>query len=78
MDDPLVSEGQVWGWPTASQLANHTGKSRLLADINAVEVVGAEGSIALGTLPLTCVVARLHALKAEHVEALGQHSVLHP
>lgn len=78
MDDPLVSEDQVWVWPTASQLANHTGMSCLLADVNAVEVVGAKSSIALGTLPLTCVIARLHALEAEDVEALSQHSVLHP
>lgn len=78
MNDPLVSEGQVWVWPTASQLANHAGTSCLLADVNAVEVVGAEGSIALGTLPLTRVIARLYALEAKDVEALGQHSVLHP
>lgn len=78
MDDPLVSEGQVRVWPTACQLANRAGTSRLLADVDAVEVVGAEGGVALGTLPLTCVVARLHALEAEDVEALGQHSVLHP
>lgn len=49
-----------------------------LADVNAVEVVGSESGVALGALPLTCVVARLDALEAEHVEALGQHGVLHP
>lgn len=49
-----------------------------LADVNAVEVVGPERGVALGALPLTCVVARLDALEAEHVEALGQHGVLHP
>lgn len=49
-----------------------------LADVNAVEVVGSESGVALGALPLTCVVARLDALKAENVEALGQHRVLHP
>lgn len=48
------------------------------ADVNAVEVVGSESGVALGALPLTCVVARLDALEAENVEALGQHCVLHP
>lgn len=49
-----------------------------LADVNAVEVVGSESGVALGALPLTRVVARLDALEAENVEALGQHRVLHP
>lgn len=48
------------------------------ADVNAVEVVGSESGVALGALPLTCVVARLDALEAENVETLGQHRVLHP
>lgn len=50
----------------------------VLADVNAVEVVGSESGVALGALPLTRVVPRLDALKAENVEALGQHCVLHP
>lgn len=50
----------------------------LLADVNAVEVVGSESGVALGALPLTRVVPRLDALEAENVEALGQHRVLHP
>lgn len=49
-----------------------------LPNVNAVEVVGSESGVALGALPLTCVVARLDALEAENVEALGQHRVLHP
>lgn len=49
-----------------------------LADVNAVEVVRSEGGVALGALPLTCVVACLDALEAEDVEALCQYGVLHP
>lgn len=41
-----------------------------------MEVVGPEGCVALGALALPGVVARLHALKAEDVEALGEHRVL--
>lgn len=48
------------------------------ADVNAVEVVCSEGGVALGALPLTCVVACLHALEAEDVEALCQYRILHP
>lgn len=51
---------------------------QLLTNVNAMEVIGSEGGVAFGALPLACVVARLNALKAEDVEALGQHSVLHP
>lgn len=50
----------------------------LLADVDAMEVVGPEGRVAFGALPLACVVARLNALEAEDVEALCQHSILHP
>lgn len=49
-----------------------------LANVNAMEVVCAEGCVALGTLSLTGVVASLDALEAEDVEALCQHGVLHP
>lgn len=48
-----------------------------LADVDAVEIVGAEGSVALWALSLACVVTRLHALEAEDVEALCQHSILY-
>lgn len=48
------------------------------ADVDAVEVVCSEGGVALGALPLARVVARLDALEAEDVVALGQHGVLHP
>lgn len=48
-----------------------------LADVNAMEVVGSESSVALGALPLACVVARLNALEAEDVEALCQDCILH-
>lgn len=47
------------------------------ADVNAVEVIGSEGGVALGAFPLPCVVARLHTLEAEDVEALGQYGILH-
>lgn len=49
-----------------------------LADVNAMEVVGAEGCVALGTLSLTSVIPSLDALEAEDVEALCQNGVLHP
>lgn len=48
------------------------------ADVDAVEVICSEGGVALGALPLARVVARLDALEAEDVVALGQHGVLHP
>lgn len=48
-----------------------------LADVNAMEVVGSECSVALGAFPLACVVACLDALEAEDVEALCQDSVLY-
>lgn len=47
-----------------------------LGDVDAVEVVGPEASVALGALPLPGVVARLQALVAEHVETLGEHRLL--
>lgn len=43
-----------------------------------MEVVGAEGTVALGALPLAGVVAHLEALVAEDVEALGEHRLLVP
>lgn len=46
------------------------------ADVDAVEVVGAEGRVALGALPLAGLVAAAHTLEAEHVEALGEHGIL--
>lgn len=64
----------MWVWLAASQ--SH-GAIRLLADVYAVEVIGPEGGVALGALPLARVVSRFHALEAEDVEALGQHGVLH-
>lgn len=48
------------------------------ANVDAVEVVCSEGSVALGALPLARVVASLDALEAEDVVALGQHGILHP
>lgn len=48
------------------------------ADVYAVEVVCSEGGVALGALPLACVVACLNALEAEDVEALCQYRILHP
>lgn len=49
-----------------------------LANVNTMEVVSAEGGVAFGTLPLARVVACLDTLEAENVEALCQHSILHP
>lgn len=43
-----------------------------------MEVIGSEGGVALGALPLTRVIACLNALEAEDVEALGQDRILHP
>lgn len=45
-------------------------------EVEAVVVVGAEGRVALGALPLARLVARAQAVPAEHVEALRQHRVL--
>lgn len=47
-----------------------------LGDVDAVKVVGAEGTVALGALPLPGVVAHLQTLVAEHVETLGEHRLL--
>lgn len=47
-----------------------------LGDVDAVEVVGAKGTVALGALPLSGVVTHLETLVAEHVEALGEHRLL--
>ena len=58
---------------TCGSLVGHLWGS---ADVDAVEVVGPEGGVALGALPLPGVVAALDALEAEDVEALGQHRVL--
>lgn len=41
-----------------------------------MEVVGAEGTVALGALPLSGVVTHLETFVAEHVEALGEHRLL--
>lgn len=49
-----------------------------LGDVDAVEVVGAEGTVALGALPLSGVVTHLETFVAEHVEALGEHRFLVP
>lgn len=51
---------------------------RHLGDVDAVEVVGSEGAVALGTLPLPGVVAHLQTLVAEDVETLGEHRLLVP
>ncbi len=47
-----------------------------LGDVDAVEVVCTECSIAFGALPLTSVVASLQAFIAEDVETLGEDSLL--
>ena len=38
-----------------------------------MKVVGSEGTVALGALPLSGVVTHLQAFVAEHVETLGEH-----
>lgn len=51
-------------------------RGRLGGQVQAVVVISPEGGVALGTLALPGLVARLQAVPAEHVEALGQHGVL--
>lgn len=46
------------------------------ADVDAMEVVGTKGSVALGALPLAGLIAAPHALEAEHVEALSKNCIL--
>lgn len=67
--------GQGWGHSPripGGQSPRVTGS----ADVDAVEVVGAESRVALGALPLAGIVAATHALEAEHVEALGEDGIL--
>lgn len=45
-------------------------------DVDPVEVIGTKGSVALGALTLPGVIARFHTLKAEHMKALCEHSIL--
>lgn len=59
-------------------LASICGKNAALADVYAMEVVCSKGGVALGALPLACVVACLDALEAEDVEALCEYCILHP
>ena len=47
-----------------------------LGKVEAVEVVGAEGRVALRTLATSGVVPGLQTLHTKDVEALGQHRVL--
>lgn len=47
-----------------------------LGDVDAVKVVGSEGTVALGALPLSGVVAHLQTFVAEYVETLGEHRLL--
>lgn len=46
------------------------------ANVDPVEVVGPKGRVTLGALALPGVIACLHTLEAEDVEALGEHCVL--
>lgn len=41
-----------------------------------MKVVGSEGTVALGALPLPGVVTHLETFVAEHVETLGEHRLL--
>lgn len=47
-----------------------------LGDVDAVEVICSECSIAFGALPLASVIASLQAFIAEDVETLGEDSLL--
>lgn len=47
-----------------------------LGDVDAVKVVGSEGTVALGALSLSGVVTHLQTFVAEHVETLGKHGLL--
>lgn len=47
-----------------------------LGDVDAMKVVGSEGTVALGALPLSGVVTHLQTFVAEHVETLGEHRLL--
>ena len=47
-----------------------------LGQVESMEVVRADRTVALRTLALPGIVARLQAVEAEHVEALGQNGVL--
>ena len=45
------------------------------ADVDAMEVVGTKGGVALGALPLAGLIAAPHTLEAENVEALGKDCI---
>lgn len=47
-----------------------------LGDVDAVKVIGSEGAVALGTFPLSGVVAHLQTFVAENVETLGENGLL--
>lgn len=49
---------------------------RDLGDVDAVKVIGSEGAVALGTFPLSGVVAHLQTFVAENVETFGENCLL--
>lgn len=49
---------------------------RTLGDVNAVKVIGSEGTVALGALPLSGVVTHLQTFVTENVETLGEDRLL--
>lgn len=61
----LATETSLWPCP-----------DRDSANVDTMKVVGPESSIALGTFALSGIVAGFHALKAENVEAFGEHGIL--
>ncbi len=63
-------------WATGPNRCRYR-ESQVSSDVDAMEIVGTKCGIALWALSLTGVVARLHALKTENVEALRQNSVLY-
>lgn len=46
------------------------------ANVDTVEIIGPECSIALGAFALSGIIAGFHALKTEDMEALGEDSIL--
>lgn len=46
------------------------------SNVDPMEVIGTKGSIALGALALSGVIACFHTLKAEDVKALGEDGIL--
>ena len=44
--------------------------------VDAMEIIGTEGSVTLGTFALAGIIAGLNTLKAENMKTLGKYSIL--